>query len=137
MGDLEPEQITQIQQAYVEATKDAPADSAREAPVILNVPMIKKFNPEDNFSKEDKRRCAFLTELITGQQPLVLHPFVLLLNRRFRWTDIAVPITGTEKFRIYRLNQSRNDRSYYRCSGCEAMAKEPEDPIAQIKVAEG
>ncbi|KAL3990429.1 hypothetical protein ACH3XW_31740 [Acanthocheilonema viteae] len=131
LGDLHPAQIAQFQQAFAEASKGLASS------VIFNVPVQKTDNPEDYFTDEDKERCALLQELISGQRPLILHPYVFLLNRRFKWTDIAVPITETDKFRVYRLNQARNSRCYYRCSGCETMAKEPGDPIAQIKLAEG
>lgn len=46
-------------------------------------------------------RCALLQELISGQRPLILHPYVFLLNRRFKWTDIAVPITETDKLVLF------------------------------------
>ncbi|KAM3727583.1 Replicase polyprotein 1a [Dirofilaria immitis] len=131
LGDLHPAQIAQFQQAFTEASKGLASS------VVFNVPVQKVDNSEECFTEEDKERCALLQELITGQRPLILHPYVFLLNRRFKWTDIAVPVTETDKFRVYRLNQARNSRCYYRCSGCETMAKEPGDPIAQIKLAEG
>ncbi|VDK77406.1 unnamed protein product, partial [Onchocerca ochengi] len=131
LGDLHPTQIAQFQQAFTEASKGLASS------VIFNVPVQKTDNPEEYFTDSDKERCALLQELITGQRPLMLHPYVFLLNRRFKWTDIAVPVTGTDKFRVYRLNQARNSRCYYRCSGCETMGKKPGDPIAQIKLAEG
>uniref|UniRef100_A0A158Q7B1 ANK_REP_REGION domain-containing protein n=1 Tax=Elaeophora elaphi TaxID=1147741 RepID=A0A158Q7B1_9BILA len=131
LGDLHPAQIAQFQQAFAEASKGLASS------VVFHVPVQKTENPEEYFTDDDRERCALLQELISGQRPLILHPYVFLLNRRFKWTDIAVPITGTDKFRVYRLNQARNARCYYRCSGCETMAKEPGDPIAQIKLAEG
>ncbi|KAK6113545.1 hypothetical protein QQG55_52075 [Brugia pahangi] len=131
LGDLHPAQIAQFQQAFAEASKGLASS------VVFNVPLQKTDNPEEYFTDEDRERCALLQELITGQRPLMLHPYVFLLNRRFKWTDIAIPVTGTDKFRVYRLNQARNSRCYYRCSGCETMAKEPGDPIAQIKLADG
>ncbi|VDK85464.1 unnamed protein product [Litomosoides sigmodontis] len=131
LGDLHPSQIAQFQQAFAEASKGLASS------VVFNVPVQNGDNTEEYFTDEDKERCALIQELISGQRPLVLHPYVFLLNRRFKWTDIAVPITKTDKFRVYRLNQARNARCYYRCSGCETMAKEPGDPIAQIKLAEG
>ncbi|VDM98806.1 unnamed protein product [Thelazia callipaeda] len=130
LGDLDPAQIAQFQQAFAEASKGLASS------VVFNVPM-QKINAEEEFTDEDKNRCALLEELITGRRPLVMRPYVFLLNRRFKWTDIAVPVTATDRFRIYRLNQARNSRCYYRCSGCETMAKGSGDPIAQIKLAEG
>ncbi|CAG9531234.1 unnamed protein product [Cercopithifilaria johnstoni] len=131
LGDLHPAQIAQFQQAFAEASKGLASS------VVFNVPVQKTDSQEEYFTDEDKERCALLHELLSGRRPLILHPYVFLLNRRFKWTDIAVPVTETDKFRVYRLNQARNSRCYYRCSGCETMAKEPGDPIAQIKLAEG